>query len=140
MGIVAGAWLIVLGILGAASLIISRKPDAKEYIDKLTPYQGWIGFVSIWWGAWIIIWSVMNIGTWLSVVPVWWVTILATGAIQFLLGVLLGIGVFKTFVKQEQAVEKMDALVKKLAPFQGTLGIISIGLGLWAIVARFMFL
>lgn len=140
MGIAAGVWLVVLGILGAASLIIAKKPDAKELIDKLTPYQGWIGFASIWWGIWIIIWTIMSIGLWMKAYPVWWFTVLATGAILFLLGVLLGIGVFKSFVKQEQAVAKMDQLVKKLAPFQGTLGLISIGLGVWTVLARFIFL
>jgi len=139
MGFVAGIWLFVLGVLGAANLIIAKKPEAKELIAKISPYQGWIGFVSLWWGAWVIIHSVLNIG-WLGDFPIWWITYLATGAIQFLLGVLLGIGVFKTFVKQEQAVEKMDQLVQKLAPFQGTLGLIAIGLGVWAIVAKILFM
>ena len=87
-----------------------------------------------------MIWSILNIGTWLKIVPFWWVTILATGVVQLLLGVLLGVGVFKSFVKQEQAVEKMDQLVTKLAPFQGTLGLISIGVGIWCIVAAIMWL
>ncbi len=139
MGFIAGAWLFVLGVLGAANLIIARKPEAKELIGKIAPYQGWIGFVSLWYGAWTIIHSVMNIG-WLSLVPIWWVTYLASGAIQFCLGVLLGVGVFKSFVKNEQAQEKMDQLVTKLAPFQGTLGLIAIGLGVWTIVAAILFL
>lgn len=134
----AGIWLFVLGVLGAANLIIARKPEAKEIIGKLAPYQGWIGFVSMWWGIWVIIHFLLNLGL-MKWIPVVWLTYLATGVIQFLLGVLLGVGVFKTFVKQEQAVEKMDQLVTKLAPFQGTLGLISIGLGIWCIIARILF-
>jgi hypothetical protein len=42
MGLAFGVWLAVLGILGASNLIIARKPDAKELIAKLAPYQGWI--------------------------------------------------------------------------------------------------
>src|SRR5688572_24169381 len=38
---------IILGILGgilaAAALIVSKKPDAKQLIDKLTPFQALIG-------------------------------------------------------------------------------------------------
>ena len=38
---------IVLGLLGgtlaAAALIVSKKPDAKQYIDKLAAYQAIIG-------------------------------------------------------------------------------------------------
>ncbi len=139
MGFISGAWLFVLGVLGAANLIIAKKPDAKELIGKIAPYQGWIGFVSLWYGAWTIVHSVMNI-RWLSVVPIWWTTYLSSGAIQFCLGVLLGVGVFKSFVKHEQTVEKMDQLVTKLAPFQGTLGLIAMGLGVWTIVAAILFL
>lgn len=139
MGFIAGIWLLVLGVLGAANLIIAKKPEAKELIGKLAPYQGWIGFVSMIWGVWVIIHAVLNIG-WLSLVPIWWISYLASGVIQLLLGVLLGIGVFKSFVKQEQAVEKMDQLVAKLAPYQGTLGLIAIGLGAWTIIAAIMWL
>ena len=39
----AGLITIAGGILAASALIIARKPNAKELIDKLTPYQGWIG-------------------------------------------------------------------------------------------------
>ena len=46
MGLVTGVWLAVLGVLGASNLIIARKPDAKEMIAKLAPYQGWIGAIS----------------------------------------------------------------------------------------------
>jgi hypothetical protein len=36
-----GLWLALLGILAAPNLIISKKPEAKEIIAKLAPYQGW---------------------------------------------------------------------------------------------------
>ena len=52
MGLVNGLWLIVLGMLGASSLVIAKRPDAKHVIAKLAPYQGWIGAVSALWGAW----------------------------------------------------------------------------------------
>src|SRR5262245_41115387 len=31
------------GLLAAAALVISKKPDAKQYIDKLAAYQAVIG-------------------------------------------------------------------------------------------------
>ena len=34
-----GGWLVVLGILGASNLIIAKKPNAKELIDKFSPHQ-----------------------------------------------------------------------------------------------------
>jgi hypothetical protein len=138
MGIISGLWLTVLGILGASNLIIARKPDAKELIAKLAPYQGWIGAVSALWGVWGIISAVLNLGL-LSYWPIMWITFLATAVVQFALGLLLGVGVLKTFIKQPQAVEKMDQMITRMAPKQGVLGIICIGVGIWCILAPFLF-
>ena len=135
----AGIWMLILGILAVPSLIIAKKPDAKDLIDKITPYQGWIGAVSAIWGIWEIVDAVLKIG-WLSDWPIWWITYLAVAVLQASLGLLLGIGTLKTFIKQPQAVEKMDQTVKKLAPFQGKLGIAAIIVGIWTIIASFMFL
>lgn len=138
MGLVNGLWLVVLGVLGAASLIIAKKPDAKELIDKLAPYQGWIGVVSAFWGAWGIISSVLSIG-WLTTIPIYWVTFLANAVLSLCLGLLLGVGVMKTFVKDETAVAKLDQTIAKLAPKQGMLGLVAIGVGVWMIIAGFLF-
>jgi hypothetical protein len=35
-----GITLIVLSILAVPSLILSKKPEAKEYLDKFAPYHG----------------------------------------------------------------------------------------------------
>lgn len=134
-----GVWLFVLGVLGASNLIIARKPDAKELIAKIAPYQGWIGAVSALWGVWGIISAVLSIGL-LTSHPIWWITWLATDAILVSLGLLLGIGTLKTFIKQPQAVAKMDMMVAKLAPKQGVLGLVGMGLGAWCLVASFLFL
>ena len=133
-----GIWLIVLGILGAASLIVARRPDAKDAIAKLAPYQGWIGAISALWGVWGIISSVLSIG-WLTTAPIYWVTYLVNNVLTFGLGLLLGVGTLKTFIKEPTAVAKMDETITKLAPYQGTMGLAAIGVGLWMIVAGFLF-
>ncbi|MEX1367039.1 MAG: hypothetical protein AB1Z98_28185 [Nannocystaceae bacterium] len=133
----SGVWLAVLGILGASNLIIARKPDAKELIAKLAPYQGWIGAVSALWGIWGIISSVLNLGM-LAHFPIYWVTFLASAVVQAGLGLLLGVGTLKTFIKQPQAIEKMDVMVTKLAPYQGTMGLVSIGVGVWMVVVSLL--
>jgi hypothetical protein len=138
MGLVSGLWLAVLGILGASNLIIARKPDAKELIAKLAPYQGWIGAVSAIWGAWGIVSAVLSLGM-LTTWPIHWGTYLASAVIQLALGLLLGIGVLKTFIKQPQAVAKMDDMVTRLAPKQGVLGLVAIGLGIWCVLVGFIF-
>lgn len=135
MGFVGGIWLLLLGVLGAANLIIARKPDARELIAKLAPYQGWMGAVSALWGVWMVITSVLGLG-WLAHAPILWATYLASALLQLALGLLLGVGILKTFIKAPEAVSRMDATVTRLAPKQGVLGLIAIGLGVWMVVAN----
>jgi hypothetical protein len=133
-----GIWLVVLGVLGAASLIVARRPDAKDAIAKLAPYQGWIGAISALWGVWGLVSSVLTI-TWLTAAPILWITNLACAIVLASLGLLLGVGVMKTFIKDPTAQAKMDETITKLSPYQGTLGLVGIGLGIWTTIASFLF-
>lgn len=137
MGLINGLWLMVLGVLGASNLIIASKPNARELIGKLAPYQGWIGAISALWGVWGIISSVLHLG-WLTLFPIFWVTFLADSVLLFALGLLLGVGVLKTFIKNPSAQAKMDQTITRLAPKQGMLGLIAIGVGVWMIISTFM--
>jgi hypothetical protein len=134
MGLLAAIWMIMLGALGASNLIIARQPQAKELIGKLAPYQGWIGAISALWGLWITIWTLLHI-RWMHIAPLLWLTVLAEGLLLLSLGLLLGVGVLKSFVKQPKAAESMDLAVTRLTPYQGKLGLIAIVLGLWGLIA-----
>jgi hypothetical protein len=131
---VNGIWLAVLGILGASSIIIAKKPEAKDIIAKMAPYQGWIGAVSALWGAWGVISAVLHM-SWLAHWPIYWATWLGDSVLQFGLGLILGIGVLKTFIKNPEAGKKMDETLEKLLPYQGNLGLAAIGLGIWMVVS-----
>ena len=135
---VYGIWLALLGVLGASSLIIARRPDAAAMIGKMAPFQGWMGAGSAIWGLWGIISAVLSIGL-LTTFPIWWATWLACSVVQTALGLLLGVGTLKTFIKDPTANAKMDETIKKLSPFQGTLGLVGIGLGIWTVLASIMF-
>ncbi len=137
MGLVSGIWLAILGILGAATLIVSKRPDAKEAIDKLVPYQGWIGAVSAIWGLWGVISAILNLN-WLTIVPIFWITFTASAVLQLALGILLGVGIFKTFVKNPEANRRMDQTVAKLTPYQTKFGLAAIGVGVWMVVVSIM--
>ncbi len=138
MGFISGVWLAVLGVLGAASLIIAKRPDAKQWIDKLVPYQGWIGAISAIWGLITTLRAVFAIRL-LTIVPIWWLSWLAAGLLLFALGLLLGVGVLKSFITQAQAQQKMDVAIVKLAPYQGRLGIVAIAVGVWVAFAGLIF-
>jgi hypothetical protein len=126
-------WLITTlillcgGLLGAANLIIAKKPNAKELIDKLLPYQGAIGVVMFLCGLWQLIHLLRSFGL-LSYIPGWWLLFLVTTITQLGLGFLLGYGLISRYVlsKSPQAMEKGERLRAKLASYQGPLGVTAI--------------
>ena len=135
-----GITLVLLSIIAVPSLVLSKKPNAKELLEKIEPYQGWIGIVFCFWGVWGVISSLLNIG-WLTSAPIWWITLLAGSLIQAILGFMLGFGLINKFFlgKNEKAKEKAIELRSKIAPKQGKLGIVGIAVGIWVIVASFLF-
>ena len=75
----------------------------------------------------------------LTAAPIFWVTWLADSVLLAALGLILGIGTMKTFVKDPTAQAKLDETLAKLAPHQGRLGLAGIGVGVWMIVASILF-
>jgi len=133
MGIVTFSALFVLGVVCASNLIIAKKPNAKDLIAKVAPYQGWIGAISAVWGIWWLINWILNLQVMMHW-PVLGITWLANSLLLFGLGLLCGIGVLKMFIKAPTAVEKLDQTVAKLAPFQGMLGLAGIAVAIWTIL------
>lgn len=126
-----GITLIILGLLAVPSLLLSKKPNAKELFDKIAPFQGWIGVVVAIWGIWGIISAIINIGL-LTKIPVYWVTFLLVAILEAALGFILGYGLIAKHAlsKNETAAKKGEQLLAKLTPLQGKLGIAAIVLGM----------
>ncbi|VAW42128.1 hypothetical protein MNBD_GAMMA01-2269 [hydrothermal vent metagenome] len=122
---------LVGGSLAAASLIVKMKPDAKNLIDKLTPYQGIVGLVLLGWG----LWSAINIVRGLLAGSFDVVSVVGV-VVQLLVGFLLSFGLLSQFLfsKSEAAKEKGQALRLKLAGYQGVLGLVLIGLSVWGFI------
>lgn len=136
-----GITLIILSLIAVPSLILAKKPNAQELLDKIAPYQGWIGLIFCFWGVWGIISCFLNIGL-LTSWPIWWITWLLGSIVQAVLGFMLGYGMINKLVlgKNEAAKKKGEALLAKLAPIQGKLGIAGIAVGIWTIVASILFM
>ncbi len=135
-----GITLILLSIIAVPSLILSKKSNAKELLEKIEPYQGWIGIVFFFWGIWGIIQSILNMGL-LSRIPIWWVTWLVGCVVTAALGFMLGYGLLNQFFlsKNNAAKQKAERLREKIAPKQGKLGVVGVFLGVWMIVANILF-
>lgn len=135
-----GISLILLSIIAVPSLILSKKPNAQELLDKVAPYQGWIGLVFCFFGIWGIISAFLNIG-WITTAPIWWATLLAGSFVEATLGFMLGFGMINKLLlsKNEKAKEKAAKMREKLAPKLGKLGILGLIVGGWMITASFIY-
>src|SRR6266496_69307 len=115
------------GLLAAAALIVAKKPDAKQYIDKLTAYQAIIG-------VGLIAVSVINFvrmlggisGT-IKYFPLFGASSVAMVATGVLLGALFGMPQIAKWIPGDSPAEqKALELSRKVAPFQVMIGIIAI--------------
>ncbi|MFO0559644.1 MAG: hypothetical protein U0269_16620 [Polyangiales bacterium] len=132
---IGGIITILGGLLAASGFIIKRRPDAQQMIDKLAPYQGWIGVTMFIWGIKEIL-GVLTSLRLLSVAPLRWIFWTASGVSDLLVGFLLGFGLITHYAlsKNEQAKAKGAAIREKLVGIQAPLGLVSIILGALYIV------
>jgi len=140
MVLITSIVLIVLGVLAASSSIIAKRPDAKSYIDAVVPYQGWLGIVACVWGIWIVLNAIVHL-EWIRYIPIWWLTVLLSGALQFCLGVLLGYELLTKYLlgRNEEATKRGEQLRQRLVPYQVTLGYAAIILGVWFVAVTLIF-
>jgi hypothetical protein len=152
MGILSSLLLIACGVLAAAPFIVKKKPEAKQIIDKMVPYQGTGGVVLCVWGLFSIIRLLLNVGTLMRASRLlaslnasgmgnlwfYWVTLLVIAVVSVALGFLLGFALISKYVlsKNEEAAKKGEQLREKLAKIQIPLGMAGIVLGLWGLIAR----
>lgn len=123
---------IIGGIIAASSLIVAKKPNAQELLDKLTPYQGWIGVVLTFWGILGIIRSFSYIGS----IGLYWGIGLGVSIAEFVVGFLLAYGLISKYLleKNETAKQKGQELRAKLVKYQVPAGVILIVLGILSIL------
>jgi hypothetical protein len=126
----AGLITIAGGILAASALIIARKPNAKDLIDKITPYQGWIGIVMFFWGVWAVL-DCVRFMSLLSARPVFWIFWLASGVADLVVGFLLGFGLITKYAlsRNATAMARGQKLRAKLAAYQGVFGLFAVAMG-----------
>lgn len=136
-GLIYGIILICLGILATPSLLLARRPDAKEILDRIRPFQGWLGLIFFGWGIWSLIKTILSVYL-LKHHALWWFTWLAGGVTEAVLGFVLGYAVINRVVlsNSEEAQEKGERLIAKLTPIQSKLGVVGILVGIWMIIAR----
>ena len=131
MNILGSIVLIVAGILAAAAFIIARKPEAGKLINKVMPYNGWIGILLFIWGGWYVFDVIFNLGRYsefMKLDPFWGtVRALFVPATAVFLGFMLGFTLVAKWIPgQGRSEEKLLALQKRLIKITTPLGLLGI--------------
>jgi hypothetical protein len=140
MGFVYGVWLLLLGCLAVPHLVISKYAEAKKILDKLAPYQGWIGLASAALGLYETGWMLESLSLMKGGVKgVLHFAIIAVAVVcQIVLGFILGIGILRSFIKDAEAKAKVEQLFEKVLPSQLILGVLAIVDGMAVAVTTVM--
>lgn len=134
-----GLITIAGGILAASGFFIKRSPNAQQLIDKIAPYQGWIGVLMFVWGIKEVIGSVTGLSL-LSSHPVSWIFWTLSGVADLLVGFLLGFGLITHYAlsKNAAALEKGQRIKATLVGIQAPLGLLAIVMGALYIALPFV--
>jgi len=121
------AALTVAGILAISSLILAKKPDAKKLIDKLVPYQGFVGVGLLVWGVINLIRFLPHFGDYMHVWALAAIIFLAAILAEVLLGFLFGMPLIAKWIPGESPAEqKALEMQKKVGGFSVLIGVIGL--------------
>lgn len=131
MGLFHGLWLLVLGALGAAT-IVARDRRGARVVGELEPYRGWIGVISAAIGAWRLFWVLLELPglRWFN----HWLLRAVDGALLLSLGLVLGVGIFRSWLKNPSAQSTLDGWTRKLQPYREKLGVTAMVVGAYLVL------
>ncbi|TCI85087.1 hypothetical protein [Tenacibaculum sp. M341] len=117
---------ILGGVIAASSLIVAKKPNAKDLIDKLVPFQGLIGVL-------LTIWGVLGV---LSIFKHGSIIALLVAGLELVVGFLLAYSLISKYILEnnDEAKEKGQALRAKLVQYQVPAGVALAILGVLSII------
>ncbi|MBP8807551.1 MAG: hypothetical protein KBG48_00780 [Kofleriaceae bacterium] len=121
-------WLTIIALLAAATIalsaiIISKQPRAKELIDKLTPFQGFLGVGLLVLGIIDLIKVLPHLDLIGKLPYLMSLAIYGSVASEVFLGFLLGMPLIAKWIPGDSPAEqKALEMQQKIIPFQAILG------------------
>jgi hypothetical protein len=118
---------VIGGILAMSSMLVSKKPNAAQLIDKLVPYQGYVGTTMFFWGVWELIDCVRSLGM-VGEHPITFAFWALTAIADFSVGTILGFGLISAYAFRGNpiAIQKGQMLRQALLKFQVPLGALAV--------------
>jgi hypothetical protein len=130
--------VILGGILALSGLIIAQKPDAKQIIDKLTPFQALIGVGMIALSLITFLKSMKYLTDMFKLNMTLALGLWCMIGVGIALGALFGMGqIVKWVPGNSSAEQKALELSQKVAPYQILLGLVGLGGSLVVLLYQF---
>ena len=126
-----GVWLLVLGLVGIASFLVRMAKRGPQLV--LAFVQLPIGGMSVLYGLWDVLSSVLNIAL-ASRAPLFWIVFVAGGFAQLLLGGAVVGGLLLNLMGGPSEPVGRAALRLKVGTVQLVLGVVSLVLGALTLV------
>ena len=130
--VIYGLLAAAAGTLASSNVVIEKLPNAKQYLEKMVPYQAIIGVVAM-------VLSVMKLfDVFSNRYLIFTNLIILTCVLSYaVVGFLLGYPMVQQFFANEgeKYKEKTEEFRKKLAPYQVIAGLIAIGTGAYLILS-----
>lgn len=123
--------LIVVGALAAYTGIVRNWPNLRQGLDRIVPYQGWIGIVALVWGAINLIHLLLHLGMMSMMPAAWLILAIVANVAAVLLGLVLGYGLIAQYLltNNPDARRRGEDMRAKVAGRQIALGWAAIALG-----------
>jgi hypothetical protein len=131
MGLLHGLFLIIVGALGAAT-IVGRDRRGARALTELEPYKGWIGVAAAAFGARRLFWVLLELPVlrWFN----HWLLRALDGALLVSLGLVLGVGIFQSWMRSPTAQTTLEGWTRKLQPYREKLGVTAMVLGAFLVL------
>lgn len=133
MWIVSLLLLIALGLLGIASWLRQRAPQASGPLAQLESIGGWVGLVGLVWGLWSLLLWISAIGV-LASAPLMMIVGLASVLAMLALSLILAMPMVKKLAGSNDFTNKLEQTAAKCGPFKVILGAVCLGLAIWTLV------
>ena len=133
MRIIVIAFLIVLGVLGTASWLKSRRSDLGSTLGTLESAEGWIGIAGLVWGI-ILLLRWLAASSAVGIAPGVMLIALVTALVITALSLILAMSQLRALFGSNGFTDAVGQVGAKLAPFKVALGFACLVLALYQLL------
>lgn len=135
MWLVTVVLLILLGILGIAGWLKSRRPESAAHLQPIEQFEGWIGGAGLVWGILILLRWISAIGAIGYAAGSMLVTLL-TALIVIALSLILSLPLLQSIFGAGDFMAKVSRMADKLVPYKLGLGFGCLVLALYSLLGH----